>query len=410
MAIGEVSGDSMRIKSLEFYAVRLPFRFAFKHNLASRTFSQNLVVRAIVTSDERTEFEGWGESVPRDYVTGETTESALLRLKSEYAPRLANQKFPSPNEVIRTLKDEFYDLGLDERPLGASWCALELAVLDAVARANSLILSRWLSRNDRQEVEAGVVYGGVLPFASARILPLALWLYRFYGFKTVKLKVGENLEDDLARVKKARAVLGDGVTLRVDANAAWTVDRTMRFAERARPFKVVSIEQPVAASDLEGLAKLSSSLPEQIVADESLCTVSQAQTLAYEKIVSGFNIRLSKVGGFLAACEIAEIGRRAGIALHLGAQVGESGILSAAGRAFAQAQGPFENCEGSANFFLLKQDLTKENLTTGLGGFGKPISKPGLAVTVPPKKLNDLVVDRQTEIKNGSSRNALMRC
>jgi muconate cycloisomerase len=283
-------------------------------------------------------------------------------------------------------------------------------VLDAVARAKAICLSKWLARKDGQAQKAGVVYGGVLPFVNDGVLPLVLWLYRLYGFKTVKIKVGKNLESDVERVKKARSILGKDVTLRVDANAAWNVEQTLRFAERVRPFGVASIEQPVPAQDLEGMAKLTASLPEQIIADESLCTISQAQTLAHEKICSGFNIRLSKVGGFLAAREIAEIARRAGIAGHMGAQVGESGILSAAGRAFAQAQGPFENCEGSANLFLLKQDLTKEDFTAGFAGMGKPILSPGLGLTVPPKKLHCLVSDHEmTKIRN-SSPSALMRC
>jgi muconate cycloisomerase len=400
----------MRIKSLEFYAVRLPFRFAFKHSLASRSYSDNIVARAVVELEDKGDFEGWGESVPRDYVTGETLEAAMTRLKMDYAPRLLNQKFSQPQELVRLLEHEFYELGLDDRPLGASWCALELAVLDAVARANSLNLAKWLGRNDSQTLESGVVYGGVLPFVNDRVLPVALWLYRLYGFKTVKLKVGTDVEDDIERVKKARSILGTSVTLRVDANAAWNVEQTLRFAERARVYNVASIEQPVPAQDLEGMARLTASLPEQIVADEALCTISQAQTLASEKICSGFNIRLSKVGGFLAAREIAEIARRAGIASHLGAQVGESGILSGAGRAFAQAQGPFENCEGSANLFLLKQDLTKENFTAGLGGVGKPILAPGLNLTVPPKKLSCLVAYHDTSKSRNTSPSALMRC
>ena len=54
----------------------------------------------------------------------------------------------------------------------------------------------------------------------------------------------------------------------------------------------------------------------------------------------------------------------------MGAQVGESGILSAAARVFAACNKPFENYEGSMNGFLLKQDVTSENLTVGFGGIG----------------------------------------
>jgi muconate cycloisomerase len=49
--------------------------------------------------------------------------------------------------------------------------------------------------------------------------------------------------------------------------------------------------------------------------------------------------------------------------------VGESGILSAAGRIFAMANERFDNYEGAANRILLRKDVTTENLTYGSGGF-----------------------------------------
>jgi hypothetical protein len=67
---------------------------------------------------------------------------------------------------------------------------------------------------------------------------------------------------------------------------------------------------------------------------------------------------------------MVEIAQQNNIAVHLGAQVGESGILSAAARSFAMVNKPFENYEGSMNGFLLKSDLTKENLTVSRGAFG----------------------------------------
>lgn len=401
----------MRIKSLEFFPVRLPFRFAFKHSLASRNCSENVIARAVVETESKQEIVGWGEGIPRDYVTGETSETALARLRSEYAPRFINQRFSEADEVVRFLKDEFYELGLQALPYGASFCALELALLDAVARASGLRLSTWLAGKKQVDLSCPVTYGGVLPLVSCRYLSLVLPLYRLWGFSTVKLKVGSDLEDAVERVKLARKMLGKAMTLRVDANAAWTVDQAFRFAERVRPFRVASIEQPVPADDLKALAELSNCLPEQIVADESLCTIEQALTLAHEKICTGFNIRLSKVGGWLAATEMVEIAKRAGIGCHLGAQVGESGILSAAGRAFAMAEGPFENLEGSANSFLLRQDLTSENLTFGFRGIGKPILNTGLAVEVVPEQLKALrLVEDKAEVKEAPLPDVLMRC
>lgn len=75
----------------------------------------------------------------------------------------------------------------------------------------------------------------------------------------------------------------------------------------------------------------------------------------------------------------------------MGAQVGESGILSAAGRAFAAIEPRFENYEGSNNFFLLKQDITDENLNVGFAGKGKVLKNPGLGVNVKNQRLQQFI-------------------
>ena len=115
--------------------------------------------------------------------------------------------------------------------------------------------------------------------------------------------------------------------------------------------------------------------------------------MANKQMKIDFNIRLSKVGGFITAAAMRKIAKAAGINCHLGAQVGESGILTAITRVFGFVERPFVNCEGAANIFLLKQDLTRENLTYSYGGLGKPPrgnKGMGLGITIPAKRLKRL--------------------
>ena len=156
------------------------------------------------------------------------------------------------------------------------------------------------------------------------------------------------------------------------------------MAERLRPFGLLSYEQPIAADDWDGLARLTASLPEDVMVDESLCSVEDARRLAAARACSMFNVRVSKCGGPLAALEIVQIARAAGLRCQLGAQVGESGILTAAGRLVALlADPPFRHHEGADNLFLLRQDLTVENLTARPGGRG---DMPERSRTRPPRQ------------------------
>lgn len=396
----------MKINQIKAFAVRLPFRFSFGHSLASRNSSLNVIVKVEVEEEATGKRAiGYGESVPRDYVTGETTEGALKAIREEYTPRLLGTAFTAPLDALVKLQQMFSDLGLTEKPRGASWCAVELAILDAVARLNGLSVASILSMNDVvrlsrkgnfQNATASIspyaTYGGVVPFSGKLSLFGILLFFKAYGFKTVKVKVGRDWDKDLERLKLARKIMGEECVLRVDANCAWTVEETLYFAEKMRRFNVASIEQPVPAEDIAGMQRLTREIPETIVADESLLTLKDAKTLISVRGADAFNIRLSKVGGLSAAVQMVDLARANDVGCLLGAQVGESAILSAAGRAFACVKGPLDNCEGSFNRFLLKSDLSVEDTTIKQGGRAFLPEGPGLGITVDENKLRRLYV------------------
>ena len=133
--------------------------------------------------------------------------------------------------------------------------------------------------------------------------------------------------------------------------------------------------------DLASLARITAETPETIIVDESLRTPEDAAALIDAHACDAFNIRVSKCGGLLPSLEIARIAGRHGLVCVVGAQVGESGILSAAGRHLAAAIAP-RYVEGSGGSLLLKQDLTEESVIPGRRGLARPHTGPGLGVTV----------------------------
>jgi L-alanine-DL-glutamate epimerase-like enolase superfamily enzyme len=392
----------MKTLDLKLFVVELPFHFSFNHNLAKRSRSNNLIVKAIIEHDGVI-FEGYGEGIPRQYVTGETVAQAINLLEKQYFGNFKGKEFSSSAELLIYLCNQFQFFGLDERPSGASWCALELALLDAACRAEKISVGKLISP-DGEEPLPSIKYGATASLTNKKVLPILLTLFKIYGFDTVKLKLGKDLDDAKERIQLARKIMGPSAILRVDANCAWTVSQTINFSRSIEDYNVSSIEQPLQADNIQGITELASTIPQAIVLDESLCTIKQAQYFAENGIKVDFNIRISKMGGLLAANTIKNIAKEAGIKSHLGAQVGESGILTTAGRIFALSKGPFVNYEGSANSLLLKYDLTKENLTFGYGGNGKlphGFFAPGLGVTIDQNKLSNSI-QNHSHIKDKS--------
>ncbi|MBX9771477.1 MAG: hypothetical protein K2X29_08915 [Candidatus Obscuribacterales bacterium] len=378
----------MKILRVDTFVIRLPFRFSFGHSIASRAYSDNLIVQIELEDGTL----GYGEGIPREYVTGETIEGALVDV-SNFATRLRGQDLDNFQSVKEFIDNLAFEENLETRRKGAAFCAVELALLDAFGKSFATPVALELGTIQQTSVQ----YGSVIPFGNKKAMVALLWFYKLWGFKTVKLKVGGTLDDDLSKLKLVRQIMGQDAIIRVDANCAWTVDQTLSAADKFRAFNIASIEQPIRADDIAGLAKICANVEQEIVVDESLCTMADAKGLIEAKACGAFNIRISKVGGLLLAQKMSALARGSGLAVHMGAQVGESAILTAAGRIFAAIEPPCSNYEGSNNSWLLHQDISRENLTVSLRGTGKIKVANGLGLNILKNRVTALTLKRMPD-------------
>ncbi len=150
---------------------------------------------------------------------------------------------------------------LDERPreTPAARHAVSLALADARARASGQSLAKFLTDSrdepdgpaERVPVNATVGDGSVEETVDAAESAVT------DGFDCLKVKAGARpLEEDVERLRAVRDAVGDGVTLRVDANAAWSVETARDAIDTLAELDVAYVEQPLPADDLERLASL----------------------------------------------------------------------------------------------------------------------------------------------------------
>ena len=74
------------------------------------------------------------------------------------------------------------------------------------------------------------------------------------GFTMIKLKVGADVADDVRRMKVARAAVGDGIRIAVDANQRWDVGPAIDWMRALAPHDPYWIEEPTSPDDLLGHA------------------------------------------------------------------------------------------------------------------------------------------------------------
>ena len=381
------SGPS-RIASLEVFPLHIPFNRAFVHSKTSRSTSDSVVVRLTGSDGLR----AYGEGLPRAYVTGEDVAGVVETLGGRIGPEVMKLEFGSGMgavEQIGSFVEEWTERlskGTDVVAWNATMCALELALLDWAFRRSGESIASWLG-----PVRGHVMYTGLIDATDPHIARATAERYIQAGFTNLKVKVG--VEGDVVRVKAVRDVAGEDVEIRVDANGAWSGQKAVSALNQLRAFDITAVEQPVAASDLEGMRRVRQETGLNVIADESLVTFDDAVNLIREQACDVFNVRISKCGGLLSSLRIAELGLEAGVKVQVGAQVGETSLLSAAGRHLAAHLPEVEYVEGSFGTHLLSEDITRDPVMFGYEGRGGLVLGAGLGVEVDDETLERLADD-----------------
>jgi muconate cycloisomerase len=369
----------MKLVAATIYALRIPFVEAFLHSASERRWCDSVVLR--VRDDAGV--EGFGEGAPRPYVTGEAVEGMTQHLAEVFWPRIAERELPplaSPDDLpeVAALIPEWSLPGVVAP--NAARSALELAVLDCALRRAGQSMACLLPPRRAAVTYSGVITAGPL----ARALQHAGHM-RIIGIRHVKVKVG--FDDDVDRLTALRAALGPEVSMRLDANGAWTAPRALEVLEAVAPLDIAAVEQPLPRGSVAELAALRRASPVPVMADESLIIPADAEALIRHEAVDFFNIRVSKCGGLLPSLTIAARAAAAGIRVQVGSQVGETAILSAAGRHLAAALPEVAFVEGSFGTLLLAEDVSVESIRFGHRGEGALLTGPGTGIRVVEERL-----------------------
>lgn len=348
-----------RVVSFELWSVDLPFRKPFKHAAAERRHSSSLFVKLITDTGA----VGYGESLPRPYVTGETVDTALELLQTSLLPRLGKADFVSLADVIAFLEECDGEApaawGIDTLHT-AAWCAVDLALLDAFGRQFEQPV-----RLGGEDDASNTCRHSVVVSSEASLK--TLWMIRLGGIRSVKLKLEASGNADA--VTRCRKILGRGCDLRADANMAWDLETATREMSTLSKYGIRSFEQPLPVEQWQEAAELVRRFPEcDVMADESLNNAASLRRLVETKSCTAVNVRISKCGGLVASRKRCLEAIEQGLTLQLGCQVGESSLLSATQLVLLESVSPVQYLEGAFGKFLLREDPATPLLQFGFRG------------------------------------------
>ena len=386
----------MHVAELAIFHVRIPLKRTIRHASHARRETDNLVVRCRLDSGQ----VGYGEGVPREYVTGETLDATWGRLKAlrwNELFRSAVRSFPQAIDGVQHLSIPADVDDARQCRTNAGRCAVELALLDAYGQAfnNPLSAVAGLAFPQLSETRSRVQYSGAITSADGFKLRLAATAMRLYAFAHLKVKVGIEGQDDVKRLATIRKIVGPKMEIRIDANEAWKPQEVVERIRELEPSGICSVEQPIAHEQIQCLKEVRKQVRTPIMHDESLCSMVDAEATVRDQTCDLFNLRLSKCGGFVPTLAIAEFARQHAIGYQLGCQVGETAILSAAGRHFATSVSGIRWCEGSYDKRLVKERLATKDISFGYGGWAPALARGGLGIQIDPAALERVTLRRE---------------
>ncbi len=309
---------SVRVQPLNI-ALLEPFAIA----TGSVTSAQNVLITLTLQDGS----VGYGECAPFPPSTGESQATALAA--AQECITLLEGKDAAH---WRTLSQLVHSLYYSQSTVCAG---IEMALLDALTRSYGIPLYVFFG-GASTSVETDISIPLVTPERGCQLAQEI----SARGIKTIKVKVGADLREDVDRVEAIR-VGAPSLGLTLDANQGYTPNEALLCLEalKDRDIRPLMMEQPVHKDDYEGLRYVTQHTTVPIAADESASNASAVGRLLVMRAVNIVNIKLMKAG-ILEALDIAALCRANHVGLMIGAMI-ESRLAIAAAAHFAAGLGGF---------------------------------------------------------------------
>jgi len=297
--------DRLLIETVHVTLIDVPLTDEFVISRGRMTAANNAVVRIVLADGSF----GLGEVAPFPAVTGENRSESVDAV-NEFGALILGKNASSYRDLSNLMREH------RPRQLAAR-AAVECALLDAMCRSAEVPLWKFWGGAEARSFVTDIT----LPIlAEDRIDELA-WHWHGAGFRTFKIKVGEDIDRDVNRVLRLSSMFPD-VSFVLDANQGFDSESARAFVQGlgAAAARVDLLEQPLPRDQVEATAALRRDLGVMIAADESVMTAEDAGHVIRMGAADVINLKLTK-SGLLEAIAILELARAHGLGVMVGGMV-----------------------------------------------------------------------------------------
>jgi O-succinylbenzoate synthase len=333
----------VKLARFDLYRYSLPFSRPLTLAGITLLHRQGLLLR--LSGDDGS--EGWGESAPLPGFSVESQDEAASQLRRLAASMMGHEV---TDDWVEPYGEFVRELG---RVAPSVRFGIELAVCNLYAASYGRTLPEVVTSSPRAVVPVNGLFAG----SPAEVLGDARRM-RDAGYRSIKLKVGaRTVAEDAALVSALGEELGDGISLRLDANRAWGYEEAAEFSSAAACFEYV--EEPL--TDPARLPDLVREFGVPVALDESLVSM-EPEELEEHRYALAFVLKPTLLGGISRTLRVAECALRLGVTPVISSAY-ESGVGTAALVALAAGIGDSPVAAGLDPYRMLAEDLLETPLT-----------------------------------------------
>mgnify|MGYP006291900315 CR=1 FL=1 len=315
----------------------------------------------------------------------------------------------TPNQIIDSIKHGLANYILGESPfniekinnrmdinIARSECAkglLDMACYDLMGKITRRPVCELIGGRNVEKIENTAL----IPLADPMLMRGLANSYYKKGYRTIRLKLGNGIKEDIEIVKKVREKLGDKIKIRVDYNQAYNPQVAVRAIQAIEPFGIDYAEQPVKANDYKGMAYVQQRINTPLMAHEGFFSLKDLITLTELKAIGVLGVNSERPGGVTKAIKAIHFAKLNGLGVVLHNQ--PLGISSAFQVHIMAAK--YHLIEHSNELFgmeMMEDDLIQEAVDYRTGMIQVPKS-PGWGVKLDKNALDKYATSPSIEIK-----------
>ena len=364
--------QDLLITQIEIYKLSIPLKKPFIISLGTILNAENIIV-VIRTS---TGISGFGECSPFMTINGESQDTCFI--VGQYLAKSLKGKNPLDIEGCTTLLDKIIYANTSIKS------AFDIALHDIASRHSKVPLYKFLGGKNNKIL----VTDYTISIGDPKKMADDALKIKKEGYQVIKVKLGEDADTDVERIKAIRKAIGKHLPLRIDANQGWNIKTAIDVLQTFKNYNIQYCEEPISRFDFMYLNRVRKKSPIPIMTDESCFDERDAKRLIQLKACDMFNLKLGKSSGLYKAKKIIALAEKENMMMQVGGFM-ESKITMTANAHLALSNKNILYCDFDTPL-MFAEDPVSDGIIYKKKGIIKVPETPGLGASINKEWLDKL--------------------